>query len=98
MPPNLVEETMPYRRGRILALLNEANTTGSSESLLRSLLRSFGYKTDEDTFAIDIAWLSRHGLLVQRDVAGVPFVKITARGRDVITGDLDFPGVQLIEN
>jgi len=95
---NLTEQTMPYRRGRILALLRASNDTGMSEPLLRQTLRSFGYKTDADTFAIDIAWLSRHGLLVQRDVAGVLFVRITERGRDVITGDLDFPGVQLIED
>ena len=32
------------------------------------------------------------------DVAGVTFTRITERGRDVITGDLDFPGIQLIED
>lgn len=95
---NLIEQTMPYRRGRILALLNASNNTGMSEPLLRQTLRSFGYKADADTFAVDMAWLSRQGLLVQRDVGGVPFARITERGRDVITGDLDFPGVQLIED
>jgi len=95
---NLNEQTMPYRRGRILALLRASNDTGMSESLLRMTLRDFGYKTDADTFAIDIAWLSRHGLLVQRAVANVSIMRITERGRDVITGDLDFPGVQLIED
>ena len=95
---NLIEQTMPYRRGRMLALLKASNDAGMTESLLRTTLRSFGYKTDEDTFAIDVAWLSRHGLVSRREVAEVPFVRITARGRDVITGDLDFPGVQLIED
>jgi hypothetical protein len=32
---------------------------------LRTTLRTFGYKADEDTFAIDCRWLSRHGLLVE---------------------------------
>jgi len=95
---NITEQTMPYRRGRILALLRQANENGSSETLLRTLLRSFGYQADEDTFAIDAAWLSRHGLITRPEVAGVRFARITARGRDVITGDLDFPGVQLIED
>jgi hypothetical protein len=95
---NLTEAQMPYRRGRILALLRASNETGMSESLLRQTLRSFGYKADEDTFAIDTAWLSRHGLVTRREVADVPFVKLTPRGRDVITGDLDFPGIQLIED
>ncbi len=95
---NLTEQQMPYRRGRVLALLHASNDAGSAESLLRQTLRSFGYKSDEDTFAVDLAWLSRQGLIVRRDVAGVPFARITPRGRDVITGDLDFPGVQLIED
>lgn len=95
---NMIEQQMPYRRGRILALLNASNDAGMSVSLLRTTLRSFGYKSDEDTFSIDVSWLSRHGLLQQREVADVAFVKITSRGRDVITGDLDFPGVQLIED
>ena len=94
----MIEQQMPYRRGRILALLRASNSAGLSQPLLRTALRDLGYKADEDTVAIDVAWLSRHGLLVQRDVAGVAFLGITQRGRDVITGDLDFPGVQLIED
>lgn len=98
MNTNLTEAQMPYRRGRILALLNASNNQGMSASLLRTTLRTFGYKADEDTFSIDCRWLSRHGLLVESQVANVPFCKITPRGRDVITADLDFPGVQLIED
>lgn len=95
---NIHEQTMPYRRGRILALLRESNEQGMSAALLRTTLRSFGYKMDADTFAIDCAWLSRHGLMRSHEVAGVPFWRITARGRDIITGDLDFPGIALIED
>ena len=95
---NLNEQTMPYRRGRILALLNASNAAGMTESLLRQMLRSFGYKSDEDTFAVDLAWLARQGLITRPEVAGVLFARITGRGRDVLTGDLDFPGVQLIED
>lgn len=95
---NLYETTMPYRRGRILALLNNSNNHGMSQSLLRTTLRSFGYKVDDDTFAIDLNWLSQHGLATLRDVIGVTMARITPRGRDVITGDLDFPGIQLIED
>ena len=95
---NLVEMQMPYRRGRILALLRAANESGMATSLLRSTLKSFGYKADDDTVRIDLSWLSRHGLLRSREVAGIELLTITQRGRDVITGDLDFPGVQLIED
>lgn len=95
---NLTEMQMPYRRGRILALLRAANESGMAASLLRTTLKTFGYKSDEDTVRIDLSWLSRHGLLRSRQVAGIELLTITARGRDVITGDLDFPGVQLIED
>lgn len=95
---NLIEQQMPYRRGRILALLNASNQAGMSNVLLRTTLRDFGYKADADTFDIDIAWLSRHGLVQQSAISEIGFVKITHRGRDVITGDLDFPGIQLIED
>lgn len=94
---NMTEATMPYRRGRILALAMESNAAGIAAPLLRQMLRSLGYKADQDTIEIDVAWLSRHGLLDRHDIAGVELLRITARGRDVITGDLDFPGVQLIE-
>jgi len=95
---NITEATMPYRRGRILAIVKASNANGVSESLLRSTLCAFGYKADKDTIEIDLAWLSRHGLIDRRTVQGVGFVKITPRGSDVISGDLDFPGIQLIED
>lgn len=95
---NITEAQMPYRRGRILALAKVANDRGTSEPLLRQTLRGFGYKADEDTVEIDLTWLSRHGLISRYNVQDVRFVKITPRGRDVITGDLDFPGIQLIED
>lgn len=98
MTDSISEATMPYRRGRALAILNASNENGSSLPGLRSTLRAFGYKADQDTFDVDMHWLSRHGLVVQRDVQGIPFVKITPRGKDVITGDLDFPGIKLIED
>jgi repressor of nif and glnA expression len=94
---NLIEQQMPYRRGRILAILAQSNRSGSSVQLLRTTLNGWGYKADPDTVDIDIAWLERHGLIQRREVAGVTMLTITARGQAVVSGDLDFPGVQLIE-
>jgi len=95
---NITEQTMPYRRGRILALLKASNECGMSGPLLRTTLQGFGYKCDADTFAIDIDWLSRHGLLRSRDVGGIEMMTLTQRGRDVVTGNLEIPGVKLIED
>lgn len=93
---NIVEEQAPYRRGRALAILAQSNDTGCSVPTLRSMVRNFGYRFDSDTADIDFAWISRHGLVERRDVAGVAFLRITARGRDVVSGDLDLPGVLIV--
>ncbi len=94
---NMIEQQMPYRRGRILSILSQSNRNGSSVQLLRTALNGWGYKADPDTIAIDQAWLARHGLVEQRQVADVTMLLITPRGQAVVSGDLDFPGVQLIE-
>lgn len=94
---NLIETQMPFRRGRILALLSQSNNSGMSETLLRTTLKGWGYKADPDTIAIDTAWLDRYALIASREIAGVTMFTITERGRAVVSGDLDFPGVQLIE-
>lgn len=95
---NLTEEQGQYRRGRILRILAESNDQGSSAPLVRTLVRSWGYKADADTVAIDLAWLSRHGFAQLRDVGGVEFARITQSGRDIVSGDLTVPGVKLLED
>lgn len=94
---NIIETQMPYRRGRMLAVLAQANRNGTSVPLLRNSLNSWGYKADPDTIDIDVSWLDRHGLIAKREIVGVTMLAITDRGRAVVSGDLDFPGVQLIE-
>lgn len=94
---NLIEQQMPYRRGRILAILAQSNRSGSSVPVLRATLNGWGYKADPDTIDIDVAWLERHGLIQTRNVAGVTMATITARGQSIVSGDLDFPGVQILE-
>jgi len=95
---NLTEEQAQYRRGRMLRILAESNAQGASAPMLRTLVRQWGYKADADTVAIDMAWLSRHGFARLRDVAGVEFATITQSGRDIVSGDLDVPGVKCLED
>lgn len=90
---SLTELQAPYRRGCILTVLAQSNEAGCGEPLLRTLIRSLGYVCDQDTLAIDLAWVARHGLVAQRDVAGVNMLRITDRGRDVVSRDLALPGV-----
>lgn len=95
---SLTEEQTAYRRGRILRILAESNDQGASAPLIRSMVRTWGYKADSDTVAIDLAWLSRHGFAQLRDVGNVEFARITQSGRDIVSGDLDVPGVKLLED
>lgn len=95
---NLTEEQGLYRRGRILRILAESNDQGCSAPMVRTLVRSWGYKADVDTVAIDLAWLSRHGFAQLREVGGVEFARITPSGRDIVGGDLTVPGVRVLED
>lgn len=95
---NLTEEQSQFRRGRILRILAESNDQGASAPMVRTLVRNWGYKADADTVAIDLAWLSRHGFAQLRSVADVEFARITQSGRDIVSGDLDVPGVKCLED
>lgn len=95
---NLAIEQQRYRRGRILQILAESNDQGASEPMIRTLVRQWGYKADADTVSIDLAWLSRHGFAELREVGGVGFARITQAGRDVVSRDLDVPGVAVLES
>ena len=95
---NLIAKQTPYRRGRILALLRDANKAGMSVPLLRTTLNGWGYKADPDTIEIDVSWLHRYELIGRRVIADVELLSITERGTAVVTGNLDFPGVELIED
>lgn len=93
---SLTEEQTAYRRGRILRILDESNDQGASAPLIRTLVRSWGYKADADSIAIDLAWLCRHGFATLRQVGDVDMARITQAGRDIVSGDLDVPGVQVL--
>lgn len=90
---NLTEAQAPFRRGRILAVLAHSNDAGCNTPLLRDMIRQWGYRYDADTMAIDLAWLARHGLITLREIAGVDLARITGRGADVVSRDLDLPGI-----
>ncbi|MBN8715209.1 MAG: hypothetical protein J0H50_14815 [Xanthomonadales bacterium] len=95
---NIVEEQGKFRRGRILRILAESNSQGASAPLIRSMVRSWGYKADSDTVAIDLAWLSRHGFATLREVGGIEMSCITQSGREIVCGDLTVPGVALLDD
>jgi repressor of nif and glnA expression len=94
----LALEQQRFRRGRILRILAESNDQGASTPMVRTLVREWGYKADADTVAIDLAWLAQHGFATLRDVGGIGFARITQAGRDIVSRDLDVPGVAVLED
>lgn len=95
---NMHEQQATYRRGRILRILVESNDQGASAPMVRTLVRNWGYKADADTVAIDLAWLSRHGFARLRTVGEIEMACITQAGRDIVSGDMNVPGVALLED
>ena len=93
---NLVQQQTEFRRGRILSILAESNDQGANVPLVRTLVRQFGYKADADSIAIDLAWLSRHGFITVREVGEIEIARITQAGRDIVSRDLDVPGVRVV--
>ncbi|URX63266.1 hypothetical protein KR767_04135 [Luteibacter anthropi] len=94
----LQDEQTAFRRGRILRILAESNDQGASAPMIRTMVRSLGYKADTDTMALDLAWLSRHGFATLRDVGDIEMARITQAGRDIVSRDLDVPGVKLLDD
>ncbi|MEW5833644.1 MAG: hypothetical protein AB1832_01150 [Pseudomonadota bacterium] len=93
---SLQQQQTEFRRGRILKILAESNDQGANVPLVRTLVREFGYKADHDTVQIDLAWLSRHGFITVREVGDIELARITPAGRDIVSGDLDVPGVRML--
>ncbi|MGN6229172.1 MAG: VpaChn25_0724 family phage protein [Dyella sp.] len=95
---SMQQQQTEFRRGRILKILAESNDQGANVPLVRTLVREFGYKADQDTVKIDLAWLSRHGFITVREVGEIELARITASGRDIVSRDLDVPGVQMLDD
>ena len=82
------------RRGQLLQILASSGDQGCNVPLLRSMLRGAGYRAAEETVAIDLSFLAQHGFATLREIGTVQLARITARGRDVVTGDLTVPGIE----
>lgn len=78
----------------ILRALNQDGGFEHNESVLQSILRSFGHSCSRDQVRSEIQWLQEQGLVTCREVAGYQICRLTQRGADVATGCSSVPGVQ----
>lgn len=82
-----------HRRRIVLDSLRQDADYSINESVLRSILREFGFTVSCDRLRTDLAWLVEQGLVTTSETSGVMVAKITNRGVDVAAGCIVLPGV-----
>lgn len=82
-----------HRRRIILDSLRQDPDYSINESMLRSILREFGFSVSRDLMKTEMAWLVEQGLITTKEIGGILVAKLTNRGEDVATGVVVVPGV-----
>jgi hypothetical protein len=82
-----------HRRRIVLDSLHQDPDYSVNESMLRAILREFGFAVSRDRLRTDLHWLTEQGLIVTMDRGNLIVAKITGRGADVATGCVTVPGV-----
>jgi DNA-binding GntR family transcriptional regulator len=82
-----------HRRRIVLDALRQDADYSINESLLRGVLRQFGFSVSRDLMRTDLAWLVEQGLITSSETGGVLVARITNRGDDVASGCIIVPGV-----
>lgn len=82
------------RRLVILRALEEDPGYSMNESVIQSVLASFGHRVGRDRVQQDLAWLAEQGLVKLELVISVQVATLTARGADAATGRSRVPGVK----
>ncbi len=82
------------RRLVILRTLEEDPGYSMNESVIQSVLASFGHNVSRDRVRQDLAWLAEQGLVRLETVVSVQVATLTGRGADVATGRARVPGVK----
>lgn len=78
----------------ILRALEQVDGYTLNESILHTVVETFGHKCGRDCIRTHIAWLREQGLVTIEEVAGYFVPTLTLRGADVATGRASCPGVK----
>ena len=82
-----------HRRRIVLGALKQDPDYSINESMLRSILREFGFSVSRDLMKTELAWMVEQGLITTKEVGGILVARLTNRGDDVATGAVVVPGV-----
>ncbi|KFA96237.1 MULTISPECIES: VpaChn25_0724 family phage protein [unclassified Vibrio] len=88
---DLLEED---QRLLILRSLFEMTGYDANESILDSILDTYGHKVSRDQVRTHLHWLEEQRLITLRNVSDCLIATLTARGEDVATGQSIVPGVK----
>ncbi|EEW12350.1 MULTISPECIES: VpaChn25_0724 family phage protein [Vibrio] len=82
------------RRLVMLRVLSEMPSYEANDSILDSMLDTYGHKVSRDLVQAELSWLKEQGLVSVRDVFGTQVAKLTQRGLDIAEGQATHPGVK----
>ncbi len=88
---DLLEED---QRLLILRSLFEMTGYDANESILDSILDTYGHKVSRDQVRTHLHWLEEQRLITLRNVSDCLIATLTARGEDVAMGQSIVPGVK----
>lgn len=78
----------------ILHILDDMPGHQANDSILQTILASYGHNLSRDHVSTQLHWLAEQALITVDDGTGINVVTITARGSDVAGGRARQPGVK----
>ena len=78
----------------ILRILNEMPGHQANDSILQTILGSYGHNISRDAVRTRLNWLAEQELITVEDITGIQVATLTGRGADVANGHATQPGVK----
>lgn len=78
----------------ILRSLDEMAGHSGNDSMLHTVLNSYGHVVSRDKIKTEVRWLQEQGLITVKDLSGVLVCTLTARGQDVAHARATVDGVK----
>ena len=78
----------------ILRSLSEMNGYQANESILQTILDSYGHNISRDLVLAHMQFLAEQSLVALEDINGIQIATLLSRGEDVAAGRASAPGVK----
>ncbi len=88
------EHENQHLRLTTLRALHDDSDYQINESLLKDVLKPYGFAPSRDALRVQLRWLEEMGLVTIEDLGAMLVAKLTERGADVATGSARIDGVK----